>query len=131
MTVAWVSFKNYLPSLANSYTMMARRRSLCLGAASSDHTLVGGPVTTKLCKVAIDRRGDRCRRISVGFPTTRLSEPRSQPFGHAWRADDCRRSHLSQMRESPGYFARATRIRADVEQHVASVRISRPRVRHR
>jgi len=38
-------------------------------------------VTTKLCKVAID--GDRCRRISVDFPTTRLSESRNQPFGHA------------------------------------------------
>ena len=59
----------------------------CGGAALSPAAHHVGPVTTKLCKVAIDRRGDRCRRISVGFPTTRLSEPRSQPFGHAWRAD--------------------------------------------
>jgi hypothetical protein len=26
------------------------------------------------------------RGISVGFPTTRLHEPRSQPFGRSWRA---------------------------------------------
>jgi hypothetical protein len=32
-----------------------------------------GPVTTKLCKVAID--GDRCGRISVGFLTTRCLSP--------------------------------------------------------
>jgi hypothetical protein len=72
------------------------------------------------------RRSGR-QPLSVGFPTTRLPEPRSQSFGHAWRADGRRRSRVSRKCQSPGYLTRATRTRGGVGLRVCSGRISRHR----